>query len=120
MIEIGISQYRRSRHQLFFEFYANDLTFTNAYWYDETVDLPALEEQYGIEQMERVYFHIAMFELNKLGSLKPDFIALGPFAKYYSRSFEEFWSEIFNKVWAQWRFENNLPDYQGLQFKSGT
>ena len=116
MIEIGISNYRRSKHQLFFEFYADDLSFTNAYWYED-VDLIVLEEQYGIEQMERVYFHIAVFELNKLGSLHPQTISLGPFQKYYTKSFENFWREIFIKVWAQWRYENNFPDYDGPKFK---
>ena len=117
MTEIGISHYSRSRHQLFFEFYADDMRFTNAYWYDETVDLLALEDRFGLEQMERIYCHIAAYELNKLGSLQPQTISLGPFSKYYNQAFANCWREIFVKVWAQWRYENNLPDYQGPVFK---
>ena len=115
MEKIGVKSYSRARHQLFFTFFADDYSFTNSLWY-EHVDFLVLEERFGKEQMEYIYFHIALYELNKLGSLKPEYIELGPFQKYYSTAFEDLWREIFVKVWAQWRYENNYPDYEGPAF----
>ena len=42
------------------------------------VDLPALEERCGRDFLERIYFHIAAFEANKLCSLRPARLDLGP------------------------------------------
>lgn len=115
MQTIGIRTFHRSRHQLSFSFFADDLTFTTAYWY-EGVDFLQLEERFGESALQDIYFHIAAFEMNKLGSLNPAFIDLGPFQNFHTPAFEKLWREIFIKVWAQWRYENDLPDYQGPVF----
>lgn len=115
MQTIGIHSFQRSRYQLSFSFFADDLIFNTSYWY-EGVDFFHLEEKFGEAAMQDIYFHIAAFELNKLGSLKPETIDLGPFQNFYTPAFEKLWREIFIKVWAQWRYENDLPDYQGPAF----
>jgi hypothetical protein len=87
----------------------DDLTFTFSIWYED-VDLDALAERYG-EQFERIVFHVAMFQVNAVASLAPDAIDLGRYAKYATRAFKDLWRTVFTKVWAQWRWENQRPDY---------
>ena len=55
---------------------------------------------YGIEFFEKLIFHIMMYELNKLCSLKPDLMDLGKFEKYWTKDFETFWRYIFYKIWG--------------------
>jgi hypothetical protein len=101
-----------ARHQLSLSFRLDDLRFSTTIWYAD-VDLADLERLYGTQFMHKVYFHIAAFEANKLASLRPERFDLGPFRRFYTREFEQLWRTIFQKVWAQWRYENRLPDYQG-------
>ena len=110
-----IEGYTRSRHQFTMSFGIDDLRFSTSYWYED-VDLPMLEQRYGLEFMEKVYFHIIAFEANKLASLCPDTLDLGPFARFHTSPFETLWRTVFRRVWAQWRYENDLPDYDGPAF----
>ncbi len=109
--------YSRAKQQLSMTFKIDDLNFVTSYWYND-VDLYDLENRFGVAFMEKVYFHIMAFEANKLTSLKPDFFDLGIFKHLYTTEFEELWLTIHQKVWAQWRYENQLPHYQGPQFVS--
>ena len=68
--------------------------------------------------LEQIYFHIVAFELGKIASLRPDVIELGPFARYHTPEFETLWKTIFQHVWAQWRYENDLPNDSPPRFKS--
>jgi hypothetical protein len=114
---LWLAPYNRSKHQLSMNFGVNDLHFSTAYWYSD-VDLLALEQQFGMDYMEKVYFHIIAFEANKLTSLKPNTFDLGPFKRYHTLAFEELWLTIQRNVWAQWRYENNFPNYVGPHFLS--
>nr|VFK63334.1 MAG: hypothetical protein BECKUNK1418G_GA0071005_10326 [Candidatus Kentron sp. UNK]VFK70806.1 MAG: hypothetical protein BECKUNK1418H_GA0071006_10396 [Candidatus Kentron sp. UNK] len=96
-------------------FGVDNLRFFTSYWYDD-VDLVDLERRFGAEFMEKIYFHIIAFEANKLTSLKPDILDLGPFERHHTAEFEELWLTIQRNVWAQWRYENNLPDYAAPRF----
>jgi len=87
----------------------DDLTFTFSIWYQD-VDFDALHRTHG-ELVDRIAFHIAMFQINAVASLRPDAIELGRYAKYASPAFVELWRTVFEKVWAQWRWENQLPAY---------
>lgn len=89
--------------------------FHNTIWYD-TVDFSRLRALFGSPVIDRIAFHIAAFEINKLCSLKPDVIDWGPGAGFVTPRFAQLWREIFRNVWAQWRFENDLPDYGGPAF----
>lgn len=95
----------------------DDLRFETAYWYGD-VDLYDLEDRFGREFMQKLYFHIAAFEVNKLVSLCPLTIDFGPFTKYVTPQFAALWKKIVRKVWAQWRYENDLPFYDGPHFKN--
>lgn len=80
------------------------------------VNLDDLARAMGAEAFERLAFHIAAFELNKLCVLEPDVLDFGPWARFATRAFEQVWRQVFRHVWAQWRFENDRPHYLGPRF----
>lgn len=92
-----------------------DLRFHFTVWY-EGVDLDALARAHGDELVDRLAFHVAMFQLNAVGSLRPDAIELGRWAAFATPRFVELWRTVFRGVWAQWRWEHDLPDYAGPRF----
>ncbi|MGB0385662.1 MAG: hypothetical protein ACPGWR_12645 [Ardenticatenaceae bacterium] len=107
----------RARNQLSMVYGFDGLRFETSYWYND-VDLIALEAKYGQFFMDKVYFHIMAFEANKLVSLRPDYIDLGPFASFHTPQFERLWLKIVDGVWSQWRYEHNFFDYAGPKFMS--
>ena len=109
---LWLGAHTRSRQQLSLAFGIDDLRFTASYWYGD-VDLRALEERYGREFMERIYFHIAAFTANTLVSLQPDYFDPGPYAHFCTPEFWTLWKRVVLGVWAQWRYENDRPDYFG-------
>ncbi len=111
----GISH---SRHQVVLRFAVDGLSFTTSLWYRE-VDLDALAREYGPARLRRLLFHIAVFELNKVCSLRPERVELGPFADLWTPALEALWREVFVKIWAQWRYENNDASYEGPRFLGG-
>ncbi|HEU0036547.1 MAG TPA: hypothetical protein VFQ53_38305 [Kofleriaceae bacterium] len=92
----------------------DDLRFHVTVWYDD-VDLAGLAAQHG-ELVERLAFHIAMFQLNAACSLRPDTIELGPYARFLTAEFAQIWRAVFRHVWAQWRYDHDLPAYDGPRF----
>jgi hypothetical protein len=115
--KLWLESFTRSRRQLSFTYGIDDLRFENAYWYND-VDLIALERQYGQAMLNKVYFHIMAFEINKLISLQPATIDFGNFAAYQTTAFETLWLKITRNVWGQWRYEHQRPDYSGPEFTS--
>ncbi len=107
----------RSRQQLSMTYGIDDLRFETAYWYHD-VDLLELETRYGQTFMRKVYFHILALEASKLVSLHPLQFDLGEFARFHTPEFEQLWRTIIHKVWGQWRYQHNQPDYQGPAFCS--
>lgn len=82
----------------------DDLRFHCTVWYAD-VDLRAIPD------IERLAVHIALFQLNAVASLRPDAISLGPYARYLTPELVTLWSIVFGKVWAQWRWEHEIPAY---------
>lgn len=93
----------------------DDLRFHATVWYQD-LDLHELAREHGEELVERLCVHVALFQLNTAASLKPDVIALGRYARYLTPELRELWSTVFRNVWAQWRWEHQLPDYHGPRF----
>lgn len=106
-----------SRHQLVMRFDFDALRFSTSYWYPD-VDLLELDRRYGRDFMERVHVHSALFELNKIASLRPRLLDLGPYAHHHTRALERLWRHVFERVWAQWRYENGLPEEKGPEWLS--
>jgi UDP-N-acetyl-alpha-D-muramoyl-L-alanyl-L-glutamate epimerase len=93
----------------------DDLRFHVTVWY-EGVDLGELARVHGDEALDRLATHVALFQLNAACSLRPDAIELGPRARHLTPALIEAWSTIFRHVWAQWRYDHDLPDYLGPRF----
>ena len=92
----------------------DDLRFHVTVWYAD-LDLHALAARYP-EMFERICVHVALFQLNAACSLRPDVIELGPYARYLTRELAQLWRTVFLNVWAQWRYEHDLPAYDGPRF----
>lgn len=91
-----------------------DLRFHVTVWYAD-MDLPALARAHG-DLFERICVHAALFQLNAACSLRPDAIELGPYARHLTQDLVDTWRTVFRNVWAQWRYEHDLPAYEGPRF----
>lgn len=109
---LWLGHHTRSKRQLSIEFGVDDLRFTASYWYAD-VDFYDLEQQYGLDFMARIYFHISAFTANTLVSLSPDLFDPGPYARFCTPRFWDLWKAVVRGVWAQWRYEHDRPDYLG-------
>jgi hypothetical protein len=105
----------RARHALFLRFGFEELRFSTTYWHQD-VDFHALAAAHSAEAVERLAFHVALFEANKICSLRPARFDLGPYARFLTPELEALWRTVFRNVWAQWRYENDDPDYFGPAF----
>jgi hypothetical protein len=88
----------------------DDLELHFTVWYED-LDLNALARQHGDDLIDRLAFHVALFQLNAACSLRPDRIELGPWARFLTPELAMLWRTVFRNVWAQWRWEHDLPDY---------
>ena len=86
--------------------------FTTSLWW-EGLDLDALGRSIGAEPLRRLVFHIAAFEAMKATSLRPATFDLGPYADLGTAAFRDLWSTVHRHVWAQWRYEHDLPHDAG-------
>lgn len=93
----------------------DDLRFHVTVWYAD-VDLAELARRYGEDVVERIAVHVALFQLNAACSLRPDAIELGRYARYLTADLATLWRTVFQRVWAQWRYEHDLPAYAGPAF----
>src|ERR1041384_6098189 len=93
----------------------DDLRFHVTVWYED-LDLDALARQLGDDAVERIAVHIALFQLNAACSLRPDVIELGRYARHLTSDLVQLWRTVFHHVWGQWRYEHDLPAYDGPRF----
>ena len=112
---LSLESIQARKHQLSASFLIDGYRFSTTYWFD-TVDFNALEERFGQAFMQRIHFHIAAFEINKICSLRPKVIDWGAYSSFVDKQFWELWTAIFRNVWAQWRYENDDPEYFGPAF----
>lgn len=109
---LSLESIQARKHQLSARFSVDGYSFSTSYWFD-TVDFNTLEERFGQAFMTRINFHIAAFEINKICSLRPEVIDWGDYSYLVDKAFWELWTTIFRNVWAQWRYENDDPEYFG-------
>lgn len=111
--ELSLRRISWSGHQLNVEWGVDDLSFTTTLWF-ESVDFRRLEAQLGTEAVARLAFHIAMFEVNKGTSFAPSRLTIAePWQALLTDELFELWRIVIHHVWAQWRYEHDLADYQG-------
>lgn len=115
MNRLRLLEIRRTSDHLTICCELDDLRFHFSVWYED-VDLNELAREYGDDLLDRISFHVAMFQINALCSLHPETIELGAYARFATPSFVELWQTVFRRVWAQWRWEHELPAYAGPRF----
>ena len=84
-------------------------------WYED-LDLDAVARAHGEELVDRLAFHVAMFQINTACSLRPETIELGRWSRFATARFRELWRTVFRRVWAQWRYEHDQQGYEGPAF----
>ncbi|MEZ4630210.1 MAG: hypothetical protein R2880_05800 [Deinococcales bacterium] len=109
---LKLESFSRTSNTLAYRASLDGWVFNSSFDYN-SVDFLALEESFGPAVMERIYFHIVAFDINRLVSLKPDVIDFGIFQPWADDNFIKLWQSIIRGVWAQWRYENNEPHYFG-------
>ncbi|MDC0669547.1 hypothetical protein [Nannocystis radixulma] len=107
-----------ARHAVRFSFEFAELGFASTYWYED-VDFHALAASHSEEALRRLLFHVAAFEAAKLCSLRPDRLDLGAYARFWTPALARLWRVFFREVWAQWRYENDDPEYFGPEVAGG-
>jgi len=91
------------------------LRFQFTIWYED-LDLIELGRIHGDDLVDRLAFHAALFQINAVASLRPDAIELGAYARHATPRMVALWRTVFRRVWAQWRWEHDLPGYHGPEF----
>jgi hypothetical protein len=104
-----LKNYRIETDRLFFEVDVMGRLFATSIWYKD-LDFNELRTKIGKNELNRIVAHIAAFEMNKYGSLRLHSVDIGELSIYVDSKLVELWENIFLHVWAQWRFENNLPN----------
>src|SRR5689334_5276241 len=59
----------------------DDLRFHATVWYED-VDLDELVRVHGADTIDRIAFHVALFQLAAVASLRPETIDLGSYARF--------------------------------------
>lgn len=91
----------------------DDHTFVTSHRY-EGVDFDSLAARHGRHAVDRLAFHIAMFEINKGISFGPERVEIAePWLGHLTPELADLWRVVGHKVWAQWRYEHDRPDYIG-------
>jgi hypothetical protein len=109
---LRLAAWSRERHRLTYTAEIAGRAFTSTFRY-ESADFDELERRFGGELLRAICFHAIAFDLNRLLSLRPDKLDFGPFADLVTEEFLALWQQIYEGVWAQWRYENDLPGYRG-------
>lgn len=111
--ELSLQHISWSGRQLNIWWAVDELSFTTTMWF-ETVDFRRLEAQLGGDAVASLAFHIAMFEIDKGASFAPSRLTIAdPWHDLLSDDLFELWRVVIRNVWAQWRYEHDLPDYEG-------
>jgi len=79
----------------------------------EDINFDELKKKYGIDFINSVIFHIAFLEGIKFCSLVPRYYLVGRYSKYFNYDLINLFKILYNKIFAQHKYENNLGWYHG-------
>lgn len=86
-----------------------DSIHTTDVWYG---DLPIEEfrREHGSDYFDHLALTIALFEINKGLSFAPESIVIcEKLRPWFTRELYDLWCHMSSRIWAQWRYENDLP-----------
>src|SRR4051812_33914808 len=78
---LRLTELQRATHSISASCAIDDLRFHFTIWYQD-IDLDHLARIHGEDLLERIAFHIALFQLTAVASLKPDVIDLGRWSRF--------------------------------------
>lgn len=113
-IILKLVDYTRSKHNITLLYQFHEVTLTTTLWYS-TVDFHQLEDEYGQEYMNKLYFHLLLFHGLKILSLKPTHLDLGKFSQYWNPQLKKLWDISVEKCLGEWRYLSGNLDYQGAE-----
>lgn len=113
-IILKLIDYTRSKHNITLLYQFHEVTLTTTLWYS-TVDFHKLEKEYGQEYMNKLYFHLLLFQGLKILSLKPTHLDLGKFSGYWNPRLKKLWDISVEQCLGQWRYVSGNLDYKGAE-----
>lgn len=99
-------------HHLDIIYSADNFNFSTKIFYHD-VSFRLLTSKYSSELIEKIAAYIALFEGMKLCSLFPKYYDINLIAEQLSQPVLDLFSKIYQGVFAQHLYENNITDYLG-------
>lgn len=109
---IQVSELTVHPHHIEILYSADRFKFATKVFYHD-ISFPSLKEKYSERTIEEIAANIALFEGMKLCSLFPKYYDISAIADKLAEPVVELFAKIYNGVFAQHLYENNVPDYSG-------
>lgn len=108
---ITVDKFRIHEHHLDLTYYVDEFEFSTKIFYHD-VYFSKLIAKYSQEFIRRIIAHITLFEGMKLCSLFPQYYDISNIAEYLEPTALELFVQIYQGVFAQHWYENNITNYQ--------
>jgi UDP-N-acetyl-alpha-D-muramoyl-L-alanyl-L-glutamate epimerase len=108
---IKIDDLKIHEHHLDIIYSADKFKFSTKVFYHD-VSFSTLIKKYSQQLIERIAAHIALFEGMKLCSLFPNYYDISIIAQHVEKPVIDLFIKIYQGVFAQHWYENNVTDYQ--------
>ncbi len=108
---IKIDGFTIHEHHLDISYQADEFQFSTKIFYHE-VSFSRLIKSYSQFFIDRVVAHIALFEGMKLCSLFPKYYDISSLSEYLEKPVLDLFVRIYQGVFGQHWYENNVTDYQ--------
>jgi tRNA(Ile)-lysidine synthase TilS/MesJ len=80
------------------------------------IDFKNLEKEYGESFVFGLLVQMGILLGMKYCSLIPKYYNVSQYSSYINNDFIDFFNILYNKIFAQHKYENNLPNYNGPEF----
>lgn len=108
---IKIDRLKIHEHHLEIIYSADKFQFSTKIFYHD-VSFSGLMQKYSQPFIQKIVAHIALFEGMKLCSLFPQFYDISVIAEYLEPAVLDLFVQIYQGVFAQHWYENNITNYQ--------
>ncbi|NEQ77894.1 MAG: hypothetical protein F6K23_35700 [Okeania sp. SIO2C9] len=112
---IKIDDFTVHEHHLNVIYSADKFQFSTKVFYHD-VSFSSLQQKYSQELIEKIASYIALFEGMKLCSLFPKYYDISRISAHLENSVLKFFVKIYQGVFGQHWYENNVTDYQQPEF----
>ncbi len=102
--------------ELVINYSVDEHTFRTEIFYED-VDFNTLVEKYSQAYVDKLVFHIALVEAMKFCSLAPKVFDLTAYSSFMTAETDELFTLLFNKIFAQHKWENGLAHYNGPELR---